>query len=339
MGLTYEFHTVETLTLTDVHRLVARISTAFDGFHGFRQAVTLTAEFHHATVLPVLGALPGVTVGDVTIRGNLGSLADPLHALGAVLQQGDATLGWHGLLGIEVGFREKGQRDDKQDLLGVAVQRGKRYFFYEARGSRASYDIRYRQKFLTRLIRAADLPLNLSARTGIFNLYHQVYGNEIWVARAEGSNGENPGAFRVEVPWPSADRLVAQLRAALTQVAEPGAHAPAWYVTTQFPGRLITDAPPGKTLYDLVATGEYPAAHFHVTAQLTITDPAGNAALRPLCGPDDRFTTYIGQIRLPEQNTAEVELVTTAAGHGLVITPRWPVEAETLGEKLGMVLR
>jgi hypothetical protein len=312
------------LTLDEVQAIMAR-AKAISGFVGFAAHTTHTFTCHPAQ-LPALDGLPGIGgYGHLTL---CGALPDA-RAFTDILQRGE--VGW---LGVETAFVPvpQGHESDGCDRLGAARWAGRSFFTYTAEGSAAAYDLRARTRILHEIIRAGHLPLRLSAWEGTVNLYHREK-RMLRLGDTCGVNGDYPGAFSCELTDP-APVLVRRLQDAIHALAMPGTRAHRWIATTRTPERLTADR--ATALLRAVRDADLPADAYTCTLRATITDLTGLDALRACLGPGDAVPHCLGQVTLPHDNFAVLDLLARADGFQLRLSPLTRVDTVDLSRRLGV---
>jgi len=315
VGVEYKYLSVDKLTLS---QLLAFREISRTKYTGFRE--TLGEDPNHGyfelTKLPALEAFRGIELKEIRTEGHLPVDEDPFHTFRQIFNNDAEKIGESGLLIIRCGFEEKSSIQSKRgyDTVSIKLEKGKMFFGYSANGSNVDKKIDYRKEFIRRVLEVTHIPVTMIEREGYFILEHKLSG-DIKILKG-GFGGKNPAAFQCEILDGTVDELMIKMEEFLSEFASEKRYKYSWTATCS--GSAETEI--NNKIYDFVVSADFPADKYSLDIEFLIDEISTIETIKNLCGPNDKVFTSFFNFTLPENNSANVQVVTDLNCHHLLLT-------------------
>ena len=310
-------------------------SKSFAGFTDFSPVDAQNAFFSHNQRLPKLTEGVGVELLELTAKGSLPTKIEPWPVFEQVCEQGH-EITEIGYITILCGFEEKNSKQTKRayDSVSLKVSQGRKFFNYYSNGSRVLKDREYRKTFMAQVLEKVHLPIDYEEKDGHFRLNHASSGElRLWRASF---GGLDPAGFFCELPEVSLGDAVRLVQVFLDEFATKKRFLHEWSAGREHGGKATKEPDLAKRIYSLVVAADLPAETYEVDVEFNLQEPSGVESLRRFCGPDDEIFTRLCSFDLPDDNYAEIIVVTTTRGHLPELTLRLPEGLVGVEDKLGL---
>lgn len=321
-------------SFSGVSKILNRISDDFADFkpRGPFRGSYLNIRVKQLSVLP----MENVQYAYTTVEGSLPAKMEVVKQslVGVIQKLSHPPLGL--VAKVSIGFEERSSKQSRRyfDSLGWKTRGGKFLFTYAANGSKASTDVAYLCKMISRLIEQLQLPLSIKSVPQGFILEHTSAG-VLDIHMAGGLNDENPSSFSCEIGTVDADLIGTLVLESLEMMGSGKIFEFTWAVYNDLKGRVPDTITDGIEAIRFASSANLTAESYEIQSSVTVQRLEDLDAIRLALPAKEEIVVQVGAFKYESDKFANVRVRAGTNGYRVELESRNPIPSG-LAAKLGI---